>query len=192
MKKTFIRINLNQMVSRFQLEEMLLDKQQWNITYAMIALFVVSILFLNYNNIKFNNIIDERNQNIENLETNIRKLQKDISINLSKKDIESLFKFESKRQYWTPKLESLAALTPLNMVLTEIEFVKNRLRITAMTKLEEGVKEFDVIEEFMNLFREDENFLTNFNNIKFVSSSREKTNKSATLSFKIEAKLNKN
>lgn len=192
MKKTFIRINLNQMVSRFQLEEMVLDKQQWNITYAMIALFVVSILFLNYNNIKFNNIIDERNQNIEDLEANIRKLQKDISINLSKEDIESLFKFESKRQYWTPKLESLAALTPLNMVLTEIEFVKNRLRITAMTKLEEGVKEFDVIEEFMNLFQEDENFKTNFNNIKFVSSSREKTNKSATLSFKIEAKLNKN
>ena len=192
MKKTFIRINLNQMVSRFQLEEMLLDKQQWNITYAMIALFVVSILFLNYNNIKFNNIIDERNQNIENLETNIRKLQKDISINLSKKDIESLFKFESKRQYWTPKLQAIASLTPLNMVLTEIEFVKNKLRITAMTKLEEGVKEFDVIEEFMNLFREDENFLTNFNNIKFVSSSREKTNKSATLSFKIEAKLNRN
>jgi len=61
-----------------------------------------------------------------------------------------------------------------------------------MTKLEEGVKEFDVIEEFMNLFQEDENFKTNFNNIKFVSSSREKTNKSATLSFKIEAKLNKN
>ena len=192
MKKTFIRINLNQMVSRFQLEEMVLDKQQWNITYAMIALFVVSILFLNYNNIKFNNIIDERNQNIEDLETNIRKLQKDISINLSKKDIESLFKFESKRQYWTPKLESLAALTPLNMVLTEIEFVKNRLRITAMTKLEEGVKEFDVIEAFMSLFQENENFKKNFNNIKFVSSSREKTNKSATLSFKIEAKLNKN
>ena len=192
MKKTFIRINLNQMVSRFQLEEMVLDKQQWNITYAMIALFVVSILFLNYNNIKYNNIIDERNQNIENLETNIRKLQKDISINLSKKDIESLFKFESNRQYWTPKLQALASLTPLNMVLTEIEFVKNKLRITAMTKLEEGVKEFDVIEEFMNLFREDENFLTNFNNIKFVSSSREKTNKSATLSFKIEAKLNRN
>lgn len=192
MKKTFLRINLNQMVSRFQLEEMVLDKQQWNITYAIIALFVVSILFLNYNNIKFNNIIDERNQNIENLESNIRKLQKDISINLSKKDIESLFKFESKRQYWTPKLESLAALTPLNMVLTEIEFVKNKLRITAMTKLEEGVKEFDVIEEFINLIREDENFKKNFNNIKFVSSSREKTNKSATISFKIEAKLNKN
>ena len=180
------------MVSRFQLEEMALDKYQWNITYAMIALFVVSILFLNYNNIKFNNIIDERNQNIEDLETNIRKLQKDISINLSKKDIESLFKFESKRQYWTPKLQALASLTPLNMVLTEIEFVKNKLRITAMTKLEEGVKEFDVIEEFMNLFQEDENFKTNFNMIRFVSSSREKTNKSATLSFKIEAKLNKN
>jgi len=192
MKKTFIRINLNQMVSRFQLEEMVLDKQQWNITYAMIALFVVSILFLNYNNIKFNNIIDERNQNIEDLETNIRKLQKDTNINLSKEDIESLFKFESNRQYWTPKLQALASLTPLNMVLTEIEFVKNKLRITAMTKLEEGVKEFDVIEEFMNLFQEDENFKTNFNNIKFVSSSREKTNKSATLSFKIEAKLNKN
>ena len=192
MKKTFIRINLNQMVSRFQLEEMVLDKQQWNITYAMIALFVVSILFLNYNNIKFNNIIDERNQNIEDLETNIRKLQKDISINLSKKDIESLFKFESKRQYWTPKLQALASLTPLNMVLTEIEFVKNKLRITAMTKLEEGVKEFDVIEKFINFIQEDENFKTNFNNIKFVSSSREKTNKSATLSFKIEAKLNKN
>lgn len=191
MKKTFIRINLNQMVSRFQLEEMALDKQQWNITYAIIALFIISILFLNYNNIKFNSIINERNQNIEALETNIRKLQKDSNINLSKKDIESLFKFESNRQYWTPKLQALASLTPLNMVLTEIEFIKNKLRITAMTKLEEGVNEFDVIEEFINLFKQDENFKTNFNNIKFVSSSREKTNKSSTLSFKIEARLNK-
>jgi Tfp pilus assembly protein PilN len=137
----------------------------------------------------FNNIINERSQNIENLENNIRKMQKNADINLSKKDIESLFKFESQRQYWTPKLQALAELTPLNMVLTELEFSKKKLKITAMTKLEDNVKEFDVIEEFMNLIKENENFNNNFKDIKFVSSSREKTNKSPTLSFKVEAKL---
>ena len=151
MSKPYIKINLNQVVSRFQIEEMRLDRNRWYIAGALIGCFLFTFSFMSYTNYQINKLIDIRETNIKSLNNQIELLKKEGQINIAKKDIEELFLFESKRSYWTPKIQALADLTPIKMAITELEYAKRTLEITAITRLEEGVKEFDVIEDFINL-----------------------------------------
>tara|TARA_B100000401_G_C52786926_1_gene711321 strand:- start:749 stop:1354 length:606 start_codon:yes stop_codon:yes gene_type:complete len=191
MSKKYIKINLNQVVSRFQMEEMLLNRNRTYMAAAAIFCFVCLFSFMSYTNYELNKLIDLRQADINTLNQKINSLKKEGQVDLSKKDIEGLFKFESKRNYWTPKLQALADLTPKEMVIEELEFDKGKLNITAITRIEEGVKEFDVVEKFMNTIKEDANFKDSFQNIKFINSFRQTIQNQQTFTFKIQAKLKK-
>ena len=191
MSKKYIKINLNQVVSRFQMEEMRLERNRWFLGVGISLCFLLLFSFMSYTNYEMNELIEKRETNIENLNQKINKLKKEGEINLSKKDIESLFNFESKRRYWTPKIQALADLTPIGMAITELEFSKQKLLITAITRIEEGVKEFDVIEDFIHLIENEPNFKDDFQYIKFINSSKEKSKGQETFTFKIEAKMDK-
>tara|TARA_B100002051_G_C16543552_1_gene538821 strand:+ start:264 stop:869 length:606 start_codon:yes stop_codon:yes gene_type:complete len=191
MSKKYIKINLNQVVSRFQMEEMLLNRNRTYMAAAAIFCFVCLFSFMSYTNYELNKLIDLRQADINTLNQKINSLKKEGQVDLSKKDIEGLFKFESKRNYWTPKLQALADLTPKEMVIEELEFDKGKLNITAITRIEEGVKEFDVVEKFMNTIKEDPNFKDSFQNIKFINSFRQTIQNQQTFTFKIQAKLKK-
>ena len=191
MSKKYIKINLNQVVSRFQMEEMVLNRNRTYMAAAAIFCFVCLFSFMSYTNYELNKLIDLRQTDINTLNQKINSLKKEGQVDLSKKDIEGLFKFESKRNYWTPKLQALADLTPKEMVIEELEFDKGKLNITAITRIEEGVKEFDVVEKFMNTIKEDPNFKDSFQNIKFINSFRQTIQNQQTFTFKIQAKLKK-
>ena len=191
MSKKYIKINLNQVVSRFQMEEMVLNRNRTYMAAAAIFCFVCLFSFMSYTNYELNKLIDLRQTDINTLNQKINSLKKEGQVDLSKKDIEGLFKFESKRNYWTPKLQALADLTPKEMVIEELEFDKGKLNITAITRIEEGVKEFDVVEKFMNTIKEDANFKDSFQNIKFINSFRQTIQNQQTFTFKIQAKLKK-
>jgi len=191
MSKKYIKINLNQVVSRFQMEEMILNRNRTYMAAAAIFCFVCLFSFMSYTNYELNKLIDLRQADINTLNQKINSLKKEGQVDLSKKDIEGLFKFESKRNYWTPKLQALADLTPKEMVIEELEFDKGKLNITAITRIEEGVKEFDVVEKFMNTIKEDANFKDSFQNIKFINSFRQTIQNQQTFTFKIQAKLKK-
>ena len=191
MSKKYIKINLNQVVSRFQMEEMVLNRNRTYMAAAAIFCFVCLFSFMSYTNYELNKLIDLRQTDINTLNQKINSLKKEGQVDLSKKDIEGLFKFESKRDYWTPKLQALADLTPKEMVIEELEFDKGKLNITAITRIEEGVKEFDVVEKFMNTIKADPNFQDSFQNIKFINSFRQTIQNQQTFTFKIQAKLKK-
>jgi len=191
MSKKYIKINLNQVVSRFQMEEMILNRNRTYMAIAASFCFVCLFSFMSYTNYELNNLIDARENDIKTLNENINSLKKEGQIELSKKDIEGLFKFESKRNYWTPKLQALADLTPKEMVIEELEFDKGKLNITAITRIEEGVKEFDVVEEFINTIKEHPDFSDSFQKITFINSFRQTIQNQETFTFKIQAKLKK-
>ncbi len=191
MSKKYIKINLNQVVSRFQMEEMILNRNRTYMAAFASFCFICLFSFMSYTNHELNKLIDARENDIASLNEKITSLKKEGQVDLSKKDIEGLFKFESKRNYWTPKLQALADLTPKEMVIEELEFDKGKLNITAITRIEEGVKEFDVVEQFMNLIKQDPNFEENFKDIKFINSFRQRIQNQETFTFKVQAKLKK-
>ena len=191
MSKQYIKINLNQVVSRFQMEEMQLNRNRTYIASGIIFCFVCLFSFMSYTNYELSKLIDSRGNDIEILNKKINSLKKEGQVDLSKRDIEGLFLFESKRNYWTPKLQALADLTPKAMAIEELEFDKGKLHITAITRIEDDVKEFDVVEEFMNTLKEHPDFNDNFQDIRFINSFRQTIQGQETFTFKIQAKIKK-
>ena len=117
----FILINLNQTVSRFQLEEEKAEKNRWMVFGVIASLFLILILWFATINLSINNLISDRRATIEKLENEIESLKKEGQVELSKADIESLHKLDNERIFWANKLLILSEITPVEMAITEIE-----------------------------------------------------------------------
>ena len=81
MSKKYIKINLNQVVSRFQIEEMRLDRNRWYIAAGLLFCFLCSFSFMSYTNYGMNQLIDIRQNNIDDLNRKIDYLKKEGQIN---------------------------------------------------------------------------------------------------------------
>ena len=189
MENKFIVINLNQTVNRFQLEEMKLERTRWIIFGAISFIMVgLSVWFLILNS-SSNSLISSREAIINEIKTEINELKKEGQINLAKKNIESLYKLENERVFWVNKLQTLADITPINMAITELEFSKKKFSISAVTRLGDDSKEFDVIEYFIELLKENEYFSKDFTSIKFSSSERINSRGNEIFTFKVDCLL---
>jgi hypothetical protein len=152
---------------------------------------VIASIFIYFNviNYNFSLIIEERNLRIENINAKIENLKSKGELNLSKKDVEAFFKFDEKRVFWAPKIMALTQITPKTMSITQIQYLRKKLNISAITELEDGVKEFDVVEDFISKLKSNDEFFKDFESIKFLSSSQDNVRGHKTFTFKIEAKL---
>ena len=189
MENKFISIDLNQTVNRFQLEEIKLERTRW-IIFSIIStiLLGLSIWFFILNS-SSNSLISSRGVIINEINTEINELKKDGQINLAKKNIESLYKLENERIFWVNKLQTLADITPINMAITELEFNKKKFSISAVTRLGDDSKEFDVIEYFIELLKKNEYFSKDFTSIKFSNSERINSRGTEIFTFKVDCLL---
>jgi Tfp pilus assembly protein PilN len=189
MENKFISIDLNQTVNRFQLEEIKLERTRW-IIFSIISTILVglSVWFFILNS-SSNSLISSRGVIINEINTEINELKKDGQINLAKKNIESLYKLEHERIFWVNKLQTLADITPINMAITELEFNKKKFSISAVTRLGDDSKEFDVIEYFIELLKKNEYFSKDFTSIKFSNSERINSRGAEIFTFKVDCLL---
>lgn len=185
----YIHINLNQTVSRAQLAEVKEERKKWGI-FSFIFIVFLGLGYWFYSlNVDIDSLILDRENTIADIRTKTNTLKKEGQTNLSKKDIVSLFKLEESRVFWAEKLMALTEFTPEDMAITELDYGKNRLTISAISRLEPDQKEFTVIDKFIALLEADPYFSEDFKSIKFKSSERDKANSQEILSFKIEAHL---
>jgi hypothetical protein len=185
----FIKINLNQTVSKAQKDYIEQEKKRWYSFSFICIVFISSIIWLFLINSKMQYVIDERNKTIEDIISNTAKLQSSGQINLSKIDINNLYKIESKRIFWTEKLIALSKITPEDMAITKIEFKGKKLYLSAISNIGSGEKEFTVVENFMKQIDSDSEFNKDFKDIKFGFLDKETTKNEELLTFKVEAKL---
>ena len=185
----FIKINLNQTVSKAQLDYLNEEKKRWYVFWGICALFLSTFIWFFIINWKLNHLITDREKTIDNILFETEKLKSEGKINLSKVDINNLYKIEDKRVLWAEKLMALSKITPDDMAITKLEFKGRKLLISAVSNLDVGQKEFSVVEDFMNRIAEDEEFNKNFKDIKFDNLDKEFSKGYELLSFKIEAKL---
>ena len=185
----FIKINLNQTVSKAQLEQIKEEQRRWLLFGTIIILFLGSLGWFYFINNKLNFIINQRNNTIQEIIKKTNELTSEGKINLSKMDINNLYKLESKRIYWSDKLLELSKITPEDMAITKFEFKGKNLTISAISNLNSGEKEFAVVENFMKRIDENSKFNNDFKDIKFGFLDKDFAKKQELLSFKIEAKL---
>ena len=184
-----IKINLNQTVSKAQLDHLNEEKKRWVIFGTMCSLFIAYLIWFGFINYRMNYIIDNRQETIKNIIKDTEELKKSGKINLSKIDIKTLNKFESKRMFWAPKLIALSEITPDDMAITGLDFENKKLQISAISKMDQGEKDFDVVEDFMNRIDKNEEFNKDFKGIKFDSMEKSRAKGQEVLSFTIKARL---
>ena len=82
-----IRINLNQTISKAQLEHLREEKRRWLVFSFICLLFLGYLGWFAFINNRMDNIIENRKNTIEEIIRNTEKLKKEGKINLSKSDI---------------------------------------------------------------------------------------------------------
>ncbi len=190
----YIVVNLNQTVNRAQLLEQKHERWRWVIFSLFLLAFIGAGSVLYYFIDEMNTLVKLRTERIADVKDQIERLKEKEGIDLSKSDIESLYKLESSRILWADKLKVLSEITPDYMAITEIEYSTgksrkgvNKVIISAISRIFTDEKDFTVVEEFINLLKANPVFSKDFKDIRFISSSRFISRGQEILQFKIEA-----
>ncbi len=183
----FIIINLNQTISKAQLHEHKLERNRWLLFGVVISVFCILSYFAYKNSFDILQLQQERIARIDKIKDDTAALQREGQIDISKRDIQQLYDLETNQKLWAPKLKILAEITPDDMAVTEIEFKNQRLIISAISKLHSGEKEFKVIDHFIDLLQNTEEFANDFKTITFLNSERVRSKGQEMLSFKVVA-----
>ena len=186
-----IIINLNQSYSSSEIKLKKDENTRWVYFSLILVALLGNLFWFIHINMNINQLIEQREDTISQLGVDTEKLKQKGRINLSKKDIENLYKVENNRVTWADKFKELAAITPEDMAITGIVFRNNKFTINAISLINENEKEFAIVENLINTLQSSEIISKDFSNIKFKSSQRKITRGQEILVFVIEAKLNK-
>ena len=186
-----IIINLNQSYSSSEIKLKKDENTRWVYFSLILVALLGNLFWFIHINININQLIEQREDTIAQLGVDTEKLKQKGRINLSKKDIENLYKVEINRITWADKFTEFANITPEDMAITGIVFRNNKFTINAISLINENEKEFAIVENLINTLQSSEIISKDFSNIKFKSSERKITRGQEILVFVIEAKLNK-
>ena len=186
-----IKINLNQTISKAELNEIKAEQHKWIIFGSICILFLsLSTWFFTINN-SLSNLVSARQETIDEIIARTNQLKKEGQINLSKSDIELLYKVEEKRIIWSTKLKEFANIIPEDMTITNIHYKQKRLIISAISRLQPNEKDFQAIEKFISSIEKSTEFTTHFSKPTLKKSELDKSEGQEFLSFDIELKLKK-
>ena len=185
-----ITINLNQTINKAVLAEMKKEQSRWIMSGGIFVLLLISLGLMFTLNGSLSNLVDKREIRIDQIITDTKSLKKE-GIDLSKSDIESYYDFEVNRIFWADKLQQLSKITPEYMAITEISFNNGRLVISAVSQVNPDEKDFKVIDHFVNLLKNTEEFNKDFAEIKFQNSERIVSRNVEVLTFQVFAKIDK-
>ena len=190
-RSELIIVNLNKSFSSTELEQRRDESIRWIYFAIITAALLGNLLWFIYLNIDINQLVEQRENTITQLYADTDKLKQEGRINLSKKDIENLYAVENKRITWADKLKELALITPEDMAITGIVYRNQKVRINAISLINESEKEFSIVENMIKTLQSSAIISDDFSEIKFKSSERKMTRGQEILVFIIEAKLNR-
>jgi len=190
-----IKINLNQTVSKAQLEQLKEERNRWILFGFIVLLFIGSGSWFYAVNQKLSYIINERETTIQDIKNKTKELTGTGKINLSKIDITNLYKLEDKRIYWSDKFLELSQMTPEDMAVTRFEFKGKNFSLEGIGNLEEGEKPLEIVKDFMDEIDANDTFNKDFKNLKVwkvksnTKGSKKEENERTIMEFRIEGKL---
>tara|TARA_B100001250_G_C19776338_1_gene779719 strand:+ start:440 stop:1030 length:591 start_codon:yes stop_codon:yes gene_type:complete len=157
MNNNLIKIDLNQTISRFELEEIKKEKNRW-ILFGSISVLMVIMLSFNYFILtKYRGLFNSRLASSQKLISEANLIRKDyekyntedLNLSISQSDIDQLFNVESDRIALAQKLEALAYDIPEKMSMLDFEYSYERKEII-ITLISEIDKYMDNKKELIN------------------------------------------
>jgi hypothetical protein len=144
--KGLIRINLNQTVSKTELQEQRSDLYRWIGFYSIVALFLILIIWQSIIISRAKDIISDQKEVKRYIKKETTKIgdgeSSDSSRKISIEDIEKLKDFHmQERIFWGPKLSALVNSVPDDMAITKMELIKQRFKMTVYARVDSLDKE---------------------------------------------------
>ena len=191
MSKQYIIINLNKAESA----ETLIERSKERVRWVFFGLLVTILLGVNIRvwmiSFGYNGIIQQKETEIDRLKGEINQLQSQ-GKNLSKYDILSFADLEQDRFLWAQNLEKMGSLTPEDIAITGLRFKRNKIILKGIALTFEDRKDFEIIDEYVQTLRNNEEFSDDFKRIKYVGHSKVSIRGQDIIRFEIEASIKKN
>lgn len=190
MANKLYHINLNKGEDKAARIAQQLEMQRWAIVILLTLIAGGVTWFGLARNGALDNLIAQRQDQIENVKTELQELQ-DTGTNLSKRDILNLAKLESSRLLWTEKLIGLGEEVSRDMALTSVRFEKGQLYVAGVHKVRPNQDPLDKVMEFVKKLRENEQFNQDFKSIEFFYSEDIVQHDQPALLFEIHCKIDR-
>ncbi len=186
MDKNYIIINLNKAESAETRQARIKERFRWSVFIVLVGALIGVNAMVWFISIGYNDIIYKKETEISRLKDEIDKLQSQ-GKNLSKEDILSFADLEQERFLWAQNLEKMGALTPNDIAITGLRFKRQKLVIKGIALTFEDRKDFEIIDEYVQTLRNNNEFSKNFSKIKYVGHSKVSVRGQEIVRFEIEA-----
>lgn len=183
-----ILINLNKQKTSESLAKRNKERIRWTLFSLIVSLLLVGNLIVFYIGFNYNNLIYQKNQEINQIKEEISRLREK-GKNLSKQDIMTLAKLENNRFLWAENLEKLGEMTPEDMSLTELKFKKNKFYIKGIATTYSGQKDFEQVERFIHLLKSNKDFADHFTRLRLMNHELLNVRGQDIVAFELEAPL---
>ena len=184
--KNYIRINLNKAESAETRQARLKERFRWGTFFILVAMLVSVNGMVWSISLGYDDIIRKKETEITRLKDEIDKLQSE-GKNLSKEDILSFADLEQERFLWAQNLEKMGSLTPNDIAITGLRYKRQKLVIKGIALTFEDRKDFEIIDEYVQTLRNNNEFSKNFSKIKYVGHSKVNVRGQEIVRFEIEA-----
>ena len=184
MQQFYFKINLNKFGELRQQVET--EKRTFNVTAISygITLVIVTIIvmLLNFN---LNSKIENRKILLQDIKEEIETYEISGEF-LSSKDLQRLAKVITERIFWSKKLVAISEKTTDKIAITHFSFKGGHLSLYGITRLDKEQKEFNLINNFINELKSNEQINIDFPEIQFVKSNYDIEKDVEILRFQID------
>jgi Tfp pilus assembly protein PilN len=186
MTKTYYKINLNKISNRldqFQVKQK--RRRVFALGFYFFVIMIITALAIG-KSIHTQRTINGLKSELAEIQSEIDQLEAS-SDYLSPEDIFALAELANTRLTWTEKFDVLGKIMPKDVTITGLnyDYQVKTLMIKGISKVNPQLEDLDLVVSIINLIKANNNFSSDFNDIKFHSSNRIKHKEQDIVEFEI-------
>ncbi|MBW6515486.1 MAG: hypothetical protein K0B81_02580 [Candidatus Cloacimonetes bacterium] len=153
------------------------------VIFAIITVILYATVI--YFNLTLSSKLENRRDLLQRINDEIQQYQ-DSGEYLSTGDLERLARTSTERIFWANKLIALADITTDKIAITHFSYKDDVLSLFGITQVDIEEREFDLIYEFIENLRVNDQINVDFDEIRFVRSNRDREKDVEILRFQID------
>ncbi len=184
MTQMYFKINLN----RFGELKLKMAQEKKTFTNSIISFVVISLImygFVYYIQRQMDDRIQARNDFLKEIGDRIEETQSSGDY-LSSEDLKTIADVSKNRIFWAKKLVALADKTSDKIAITHFQFKRGVLTLYGITQVDKNVKEYSLIDEFIEELKQNEQISSDFPEIFYEQYRRDKEKDTDIIRFQVD------
>lgn len=186
MKAKYYSTNLNKASNQLDQFDQAQKRKKVFSLVSLFAFILVAMGVVGYKTFQIQKTIEQYRSEYQLIEDRIAQLEAS-SDYLSPEDVFALASITRERLTWSEKLSVLGNILPKDVAITELSYdgPLNAFVIKGISKVKPGLKDLDLVVAIINLVKAQEDFSSDFSEIKFQSSQRVRQRDQEMVRFEI-------